>query len=232
MRGRGVQIFNFFTTCSFHLKYHFSYSVVSLDVLDIKLLQPSIGTSCYFLLYSGKQQLFSQIFIQVFKNLETLFVCFKLLSNQNKNISSLDSQPTSILIITQRYFYQIINTAYTLEEIIFLKKENQRKLTCFSLEENQRYKTEGRFGPFLYKMEEKKHNKSQVQFLSFIDYLMIACRSPQKNIKYFIHLVHPKFQGVIEINNPLVVDKHLAGSQLLCKPIIHTIFRSKIIFSY
>lgn len=92
MRGRGVQIFFiFFTTCSFHLKYHFSYSVVSLDVLDIKLLQPFMGTSCYILLHFGKQQLFSQIFIQVFKNLEILFVCFKLLNNQNKNISSLDS---------------------------------------------------------------------------------------------------------------------------------------------
>lgn len=94
----------------------------------------------------------------------------------------------------------------------FLKKENKRKQTCFSLEENQRYKTEGPFGPFLYKTGKKPHNKSQVHFLSFIDYLMIACRSPQKNIKYFIHLVHPKYQGVIEINNPLVVDNHLAGS--------------------
>lgn len=84
------------------------------------------------------------------------------------------------------------------------------------------------------KWEIKPHNnnKSQANFLSFIDYLMIACRSPQKNIKYFIHLVHPKYQGVIEINNPLVVDKHLAGSQLLCKHIIRVIFRPKIIFSY
>lgn len=71
-----------------------------------------------------------------------------------------------------------------------------------------------------------------MHFLSFIDYLMIACRSPQKNIKYFIHSVHPKHQGVIEINNSLVADKHLAGSKLHSKPIIHTVFTSKIIFSY
>lgn len=44
IRGRGVQIFFFFATCSFHLKHPISYSVVSLDVLDIdlKLLQPAI----------------------------------------------------------------------------------------------------------------------------------------------------------------------------------------------
>lgn len=101
IRGRGVQIFFFF--CHLLLSFktsHFLFCSL-LRCLRHRLKAPS-ASYLNKLLHSGKQQLFSQVFIQVFKSLEILFVCFKLLSNQNKNISSLDSQSASILIITPR----------------------------------------------------------------------------------------------------------------------------------
>jgi len=93
-------------------------------------------------------------------------------------------------------------------------------------------------GLFYIEQEKKEtnqtHNRPEVYFLSFVDYLTIACKIPQKDNKYFIHFVHPLNMGGggTEIKTPVLEDNHLAGSQLLCNHMIKIIFRFKIAFSY